>query len=76
MLLSAVQINFYVKIGFASLLLLLLIINSVKITQGVIKGMRTVTPAIVTIYFFFYAASILAIILAVVDNKVSKNFEK
>lgn len=73
---SAIQINFFVKIGFASLLLLLLIINCVKITQGVMKGMRTITPAIVIIYFLFFAASILGIILAVVDNKVSKNFEK
>lgn len=73
-MLSALKINFYAKIAFASLLLLLLIINIVKTVQGVRQGIRTITPAIATIYLLFFVASVLVIMVSVAENKITKKY--
>lgn len=67
-MIKALTLHFYVKITFASILLILITKNIVKTIDGVKKGLRTITPAIVTIYFLFSITTILSIVLTILDT--------
>ena len=67
-MIKALTLHFYVKITFASILLILIAKNIVKTIDGVNKGLRTITPAIVTIYFLFSITTILSIVLTILDT--------
>lgn len=66
-------VHFYVKMVLLIAILALVVHRVVLTIDGVNKGLRTITPATVTIYSLFVVTALIAITLAVLNYVMLRN---
>lgn len=72
---NATDVNFYAKLIFAVILLIIVIRNVYKTIDGNKKGKRIITPAMVVIYFLFAAGSVMAVVMVVIERVIEQEFD-
>jgi uncharacterized membrane protein len=74
--LGVVDFNYYLKIGFAVLLFILVMVALIKTLDGSKKHLRTKTPALFLIYLLFIFGAFLQIILTIIERHIVKETDK
>lgn len=69
---TLVELDFYLKIGFAVILFILVMVALVKTIDGSKKNLRTKTPALFLIYILFIFSALMLITGTVIDHYLIK----